>query len=277
MSTQLLYAANNCSTAFQLNWSLSVFGKSGLPSPEPFIDRLATAIAQDNLKILEHRAIDSNVIQFFVSSQPKHSPAYIVRSVKGRWQNVARERQFIEFRRNYRICSVGSAKHEVLDSYVAKQNDNHPMADENVQRLLTSLQYDASSECPFDIKRSAHGEYLNALHLVFETADGWHETSYAILDSYRAKIIESCRQQGWSLSRIGLLSNHLHLLLSAGVDDTPEAIAICLLNDLASTQKVQSVFKHSYYVGTFGKFDRGAIWNRLRTDKIREACRERYW
>ncbi len=226
MSTQPVYLLNNCSPAYQLNWSLSVFGKDRLPSPEFVIDELQAAIARDDLKILEFRTVDPNVAQFFISSQPKHSPAAIYSLDQRSLQYAARDYEWISFRRNYRIASLGSAKSSVLDDYVARQNQRHPMADSSVQAMLESLQfYDPSIE-PAVLRRSCNGEFVYALQIVIETELSWAETRRDVLCAYREMIIETCQKQGWLLSRIGLLSNHMHILLSAGVDETPADIAL---------------------------------------------------
>ena len=135
-SPQPVYLPTNCDTAYQLNWSLSVFGKVRLPNPDATIEQLQIAVALDNLKILEFKHREPNVVQFFLSSRPQYSPAQLIRSIKGRWQHLLRESSPIEFRRNYRITSVGDAKHDNLDAYVARQTSKHPMADNRVQSML---------------------------------------------------------------------------------------------------------------------------------------------
>ena len=84
MQIQPRYTPENCSTAYQLNWSLSVFGSESLPSPASTIDELRVAIAGDCLKILEFKYEPPNVAQFFVSSRTSSKPSDIVRLVKGR-------------------------------------------------------------------------------------------------------------------------------------------------------------------------------------------------
>ena len=64
------YTPENCSAAYQLNWSLSVFGRESLPSPACTIEELREAIAKDQLKILEFKYNTPNIAQFFVSAQP---------------------------------------------------------------------------------------------------------------------------------------------------------------------------------------------------------------
>lgn len=264
MVSESIYLADNCSVAYQLNWSLSVFGKTRLPSPECVIDKLQASISKDDLRILDFRQLDANVAQFFISSRPKHSPASIVRSIKGRWQYAARDTEWIRFRRNYRITSLGASNSDVLDAYVASQTQRHPMVDLGLQAMLESLQFHDPKVEPAAVRRSCSGEFAHALQVVLETDSGWSETRLDVLTAYREMIIETCQKHNWLLSRIGLLSNHMHILLSAGVDDSPQDIALSLLNDLARTQGMRPVFKFGYYVGTYGEYDRGVVWNARR-------------
>ncbi len=264
MVQESIYLASNCSAAYQLNWSLSLFGKISLPQPEFFLDPLNNALAADDLKILESRSLQRNVVQFFVGSRPKHSPSFIVRAVKGRWQAVARGVQQIDFRRNYRIQSVGAAKGRVIDEYVARQDTRHPMIDPQLQQQLEKLQFFNPIVEPEEIRRSSYGQFVHALHIVLEMEYGYSEKNMETLARYQAMIVGACSKHQWRLSRIGLVCNHMHILLAAGVNESPESVALSLLNNLAYTQGMKPVFKFGYYVGTFGRYDRGAIWNAMR-------------
>ena len=220
-------------------------------------------ISKDNLKILDFIHHEPNVTQFFISSQSQSSPAEIIRSIKGRWQYLSRQTDPIEFRRNYRITSVGDAKCNVLNAYVAKQSAMHPMADFRAQTVLECLQYH-DPEIDFNaIRRSSYGEYIHSLQIVIESDSGWHEIRQEVLEAYRRSIIASCRKHEWHLSRIGILSNHLHILLGAGIADSPQSVALSLLNNLAYSQGMKPIWRFSFYAGTFGPYDRGAIWNAL--------------
>jgi hypothetical protein len=72
-------------------------------------------------------------------------------------------------------------------------------------------------------------------------------------------VIRASAKKGWSLSRIGMASNHLHVLLGCDVSETPSSIALGLLNNLAYAQGMKAAYAFSYYVGTFGNYDRDAI------------------
>ena len=266
MKIQPIYLPENTNVAYQLNWSLSVFGKESLPSPESCLDLLRESVVQDQLKILEFRFRPPNLAQFFVNSQPGTNPSQIVRSIKGRWQNVSRPFHPIEFRRNYRITSVGTANSEVLDSYVCNQSARHRMADTNVQSMLESIQFHDAEVDLNSVMRSSHGEYRYALHIVIESESDWHEVRPVVLKSYRDAIIKSCAKHNWRLSRIGLLSNHLHILVGPAVDISPNDVALVFLNNMAYSQGMKPLFRFSFFTGTFGEYDRGAIWNAMERD-----------
>ena len=263
MSAPTLYSPENTNAAYQLNWSLSVFGKESLPSPQICIDSVRESVARDNFKILEFRHRPPNVAQFFVSSQPQTSPSQIIRSVKGRWQNISRPIEPIEFRRNYRISAVGTSNSEVLDAYVQKQPVRHPMADSNAQSMIEAIQFHDMRVDLTSVIRSSHGEYRYGLHIVIESESDWHEVRQEVLSRFRRAVIDACEIREWQLARIGLLSNHLHILVGPRIDDSPGDVALVFLNNLADTQGMKPIFRFSYFVGTFGEYDRGAIWNSL--------------
>jgi REP element-mobilizing transposase RayT len=263
MQVQPRYTSNLCSAAYQLNWSLSVFGRESLPSPAIAMKALREALQKDQLKILEFNHNPPNIVQFFVSSQPNANPSDIVRLIKGRWQYLMRTREPLEFRRNYRITSVGTANANVLNSYVNRQPDRHPMADQRVQELIESLQFHDAQVDLTTVRRSSHGEFRYALQVVIESESGWHDVRPSVQAAYRQAIVASCRKHGWLLSRIGLLSNHIHILVGPGIEESPMDVALVLMNNMVFTQGMKPMFRSSFYAGTFGEYNLGAIWHGL--------------
>lgn len=258
-----LYTAENCQVAYQLNWSVNAFPRTELPRPDVWLDRLKAATEHDGVRILECQLTSSEVVQLFVSSLPHLSPANIVASVKGRLQYLVRDQFPRAFRRNYRIESVGAANAETLERYVGKQMDRHPMADPRVQQLFERLQFNDPAVDLSQIQTSSSGQYVHNLHVVLENNEGWHECREQVLVATREMIVKSSRAKKYRLSRIGLVSNHIHITLGCGVMDVPRTVALGLLNNLAYVQEMRPVFKFSYYVGTFGNYDRQAIRRNL--------------
>jgi REP element-mobilizing transposase RayT len=106
---------------------------------------LKSATEPDGVRILECHRPNSNVVQFLISSLPALSPSQIVRCVKGRFQYVIRDKNPKAFRRNYFFGSVGEVTSQVLDQYVGRQAEKHPMAESTVQSRIEALQFHDSS------------------------------------------------------------------------------------------------------------------------------------
>jgi hypothetical protein len=174
---QPLYTLDNTTAAYQLNWSVALFGTVKLPPAANWLNELKAATVNDGVRILEYHAPSPNVAQFLVSSKPANAPSDIVRSVKGRWQYLIRDDVPKAFRRNYSISSVGEANSQVLQSYVAQQPQRHPMADARVQERIRVLQFhDPGVELHRD-QFSSHGRFIHNLQIVLENESGWNESA----------------------------------------------------------------------------------------------------
>ena len=136
-----VYTADNTTAAYQLNWSLAIFGKGDLPESASWLAELKIATETDGVRILSLNVRSENVLQFLISTRPASAPSDCVRSVKGRLQYLIRDRSPKAFRRNYHIHSVGEATSSTLDAYVAGQTTKHPMADPKVQARLKASQF----------------------------------------------------------------------------------------------------------------------------------------
>lgn len=258
-----IYTAANTTAAFQLNWSVALFGKTDLPAPPTWIAELQAATERDGVRILEHCHTTPNVLQFTVSTPPALSPSEIIRSVKARLQYIIRDQIPKAFRRNYFIGSVGESNCAVLDQYVARQTSKHPMADPRVQARFEQLQYH-NPTVDLGVKRTGtYGQFVHSLQIVLRTAHGWNEVRESVLTSSQNVVLRAAGQKRWLVSRIGILSDHIHLLMGVNNTESPESVALSLLNNLAFVQEMKPVFQFSYYAGTFGPYDRDAIRSQL--------------
>jgi len=264
---QPIYTTDNTIPAYQLNWSVALFGKQDLPSSSRWIDQLNEATEPDGVRILEHHHPKPNAVQFLISTNPNIAPSQIIRSLKGRLQYLLRDETPKLFRRNYSIRSIGQAKADQLDQYVASQTDKHPMADPSVQAKFNTLQYHNPNIDLAAVRTGNYGQYLHSLQIVLEMGGDWHEIREDILRKMRNIIVSAAKKKAWQLSRIGMLSNHLHVLIGADVKETPADIALSLMNNIAFVYKMKPVLRYSYYVGTFGEYDRGVVRKTVATDR----------
>ena len=255
---QPIYTPANCNPAYQLNWSLAVFWKTKAPESE-WLDALEAALEKDNIHLLEHHFRQPSTSQFLLSTRPDAVPQDVIRLLKGRLQHLVRSQCPKAFRRNYGMYSVGTAKQDVVDRYVASQLGHHRMADPRVQEKLERFQYHAPDVDLVTPRHSSHGEFIYNLHLVLVNDERWTEIRDSVLAETCEALPRISRKKGHLLSRAAVLADHVHLTLGAGLGESPEAIALCYLNNLAFVQDMRLVFQFGYYVGTFGTYDLGAI------------------
>ena len=253
-----IYTAANCRSAYQLRWSLALFCEQVIPHSSEWLEPLKTVVERDGVRILVHHA-NENVQFFLLSSRPDVSPPQIVKSVKGRLQNLIQRQAPQAFRRNFRLTSVGDANRETIEAYVRGQLGHHRMADERVDQMLANFQFEFSDVDLSIPERSAHGEYLCNLHIVLVHAERWNEVRADRLQRTADMILKAARAKGHRLSRLSLLTDHVHFTAGMSYESTPEEIVLGYMNNIAFAQGMSALFSSSYYVGTFGEYDMNAV------------------
>ncbi|MEO1983512.1 MAG: hypothetical protein ABGZ24_23625, partial [Fuerstiella sp.] len=133
-----IYTAENVTTAYQLNWSLSVFWRRP-PANEDWLAELKAICEPDGVRILSHRFATSDCSLFFLSTRPEIRPSEVPRAIKGRLQHLVREQTPRAFQRNYDLHSIGSTQLDKAEAYVATQLQNHYPDDRSARRLLADL------------------------------------------------------------------------------------------------------------------------------------------
>jgi len=259
---EAIYTPENTTAAFQINWSIALFGKTSLPDQTQWLAPLKDATEIDGVRILTSHRQSKNTLQFLVSTRPATTPSDVIRSVKGRLQYIIRDCIPKAFRRNYHIESVGAAKAKILDQYVACQATKHRVFDQTIQARLEAIQF---YDVKVDLKKpliGTYGQYLNSLQIVVENTENWHKVRETQWRRVIAVIIRASKMKGWLLSRIGLVSNHIHILLGAAVTESPQSVALSIMNNIAYVYEMTPILKFSFYVGTFGGYDRGVVGQR---------------
>ena len=270
-----IYAPENTGAAYQLNWAVSLFPHQPLPDQQAWEQPLRETLeSEDAIRILELRIPSPNVFQVLASTQPKTPPSRLLQRLKGRLQYLVRKERPKAFRRNYRLESVGSAKREVIESYIEQQVRRHPMAAPRIQARFEWLQIVADQVDLSEIRYTAHGQFVYNLHVVMEHTEGWRAVEPAFLQRTHDMLQRSCDKKGFLLARAGIVANHLHLAVGCGIDDAPEQVALSLLNNLAYTHAMQAIYRFGYYTGTFGNFDLGALRQAHQASSVEDGAGE---
>ena len=254
-----IYTPENTSAAYQLNWALSLFLNGPLPHEAMWLSAVSEGAERDGVRILEWRSPQMDVVQFWLSTTPLVKPSAVIKSIKGRLQAAIRSEQPQAFRRNYRLESIGAANVEQTLDYIALQPQRHEAKDavaqqETVDRQLCDPEVDLTR-----IRYSAHGEFIHNLHLSVELPPDARDLDTDSFDVVRQMLRTVCAKHVWLLARAGLVADHIHLGVGCGIDDVPQDVALSVLNNLAFAFGMRPRFRFSYYVGTFGPRNRGAI------------------
>jgi REP element-mobilizing transposase RayT len=253
-----IYRVDNCGVAYQLNGSYSIFWNKQ-PSSVDWYAELKQRCEADSIRLLRHDFKPPNVSQFLVSTKPDVSPMTIAQRVKGRLQHLLRPTMPGAFRWNYSIRSFGSTRDEKLDAYLASQLEHHPMANQRVQQRFEKYQIHHPAIDLGTARHTSHAIYTYNLHLVFVAEERWREIRDPVLCKVRDMIESASCAKGHLLKRAALLPDHIHLTLGCNFSESPEAVALSYMNNLAFAQGMTPVFRFSYFVGTFGEFDLGVI------------------
>jgi REP element-mobilizing transposase RayT len=254
-----LYCSDNTSSAYQLNWGLTLFWRNTAVPDCVWWDQLVQAAEGDGVRLLKHRRVAKATSQFFVSTKPHVAPSQLIRSVKGRLQYAVRDRDPKAFQRNYCVRSIGAATRERVEAYVASQLGHHRMADPRVQARLADFQRHYPE---VDLSRprfAAHGQYWYNLHVCFGNDFRVADVCEMTLNKLRGALECTASKYDDRLSRLSILSDHIHLTMNCPIDRSPEAVALSYLNNGAYAYGMKAMFQYGYYVGTFGEYDRGAV------------------
>jgi REP element-mobilizing transposase RayT len=253
-----LYTAANCKPAYELRWSLALFCATELIPTEIWGPQLKQSVERDGVRILEYLQ-KNKLLLFLLSTQPSVSPPKIVKSVKGRLQHILQSCVPKAFRRNFSLTSVGDARRETIEAYVASQLGHHSMADRRVEARFKDFQFSFSDVDITAEEFSSHGRYRYCLHLALVHESRWREIREDHLVLTRDMFFKAALQKGHRISRLAILPDHLHATLGCGIGESPEDVALSYMNNLAFAHGMQPIFCASYYVGTFGDYDLAAI------------------
>jgi REP element-mobilizing transposase RayT len=254
-----LYTPDNTKPAYQLNWGLTLFWRGDPIAEDVWFADLQRATEPDGVRVIKHKSTTNDASQFFLSTKPRVSPAKLLWSVKGRLQHLVKKQAAKAFQRNYSVRSIGSAKRSVVEDYVASQLGHHRMADPHVQQGLERFQKsypgaDLSKPC-----FSSHGQYWYNLHVAIVNEERSTEIREDVLSKLSEMIDRAASKHGYRLSRAALLADHIHMTMGCPMDRSPEDVALGYMNNCAYACGMKAVFQFSYYVGTIGEYDRGAV------------------
>jgi len=254
-----LYTAENTTCAFQILYSVSVFWKDPC-SEDSWLPELQTQCEAAQLRILQHRFSTNTCSLFLISARPNVAATEVVRGIKGRLQTLVRDVRPRAFQRNYDIHSIGSTTREKTENYVARQLQHHAIDSDQVRNCrLDDLQLINPDVDLGRYRTTGHGRYRCNLHIALRFRESHILASPASMERVRVVARRTADRHHMLLSRLGLLYDHLHLVVGILATIDPASVTLSFMNNIGWVFGMKPVLWPSCYIGTIGEFDLGAV------------------
>jgi REP element-mobilizing transposase RayT len=266
MNVQPVYSPRNVSPpAYHLRYTWSGWPSSStfpaVPSGE-FFQELDARWENDGMRRLEMNW-SAKLIQITFSVQPHVSPVLFASRVKGRLQYALRKSGHpTAFSRKVGFRGIGHNRTAEVEEYIKRQVAKEAFVDRRFAEFLKQFTVTDPHVCLGQPTQTNSGRYWYNLHLVLVAE---HRNRFTDEESLRT-IDRSCsaiaRKRGYAISTRSVMPDHLHLALRGNIEQSPEEIALAIMNNLAYAFGQRPIWQPSYYVGTFGDYDMDAVRRR---------------
>ena len=252
------YSPDNLQAAYECRYSWTAWPSiAPLPtlSPDDW-SRLEKAWEQDGLRALEKR-IEPDQIQILFSVKPTAAPVFITARAKGRLDHALRAAGIAcQFSRKVALRAVGHNTAQTVTNYIDSQVDKKPFVDAAFADSIRRFTYTLSDpDRPIEVTR---GRYWYHLHLVLVHAERYRIGSVNMLEQVHDGCLQIATRNGYALSAISVMPDHLHLGVVGVIDQSPETIAMEFMNGVTESLGMV-LYRNSYYVGTSGAYDMDGI------------------
>ena len=248
--------------AFHLRYAWSGWPSSrsfpSLPSPD-FLNDLDEQWEADGIRRLE-TSWSGERIQFVFSVRPQVSPELFVNRVKGRLQHHLRKSGLpSDFSRKVAFRTIGRNRTADVANYIRGQVHAGRFVD---PAFAAQLRQFTVSDPTIDLSlptATVRGRYWYNLHVVLVVAQRGLIRDLETLRTIDRWCPAICNKMDAGLAHRSLMPDHLHLAIRGNIQDSPEEIALSLMNNLAFAIGQKAIWQPSYYAGTFGEYDMNAV------------------
>lgn len=255
------YDPRTAEAAFQLRYSWT-----GWPSesefqtqPAELIEKTKPLWESEGLRVLESRWT-AELVQILFSATRDISPVFLAARAKGRLDHALRQAGLHSaFSRKVAVRSVGDNTREDVEAYVARQVVKEQFVDPRWAAALREFTVVNEAVDLSQPTESARGRYWHNLHLVLVVDGRCRLNDLKVFRTLRDGCFKIAAKKGHSLSRVSVISDHLHLALRANPDDSPNDAAFAYQNNLAYMANLGRLWQDSFFVGTFGEYTTQAI------------------
>jgi REP element-mobilizing transposase RayT len=259
-----LYTATSIKKAYSLRWGWTGWpSNSIMPTLSPSDwQSLSIAWEGDGIRVLE-KACRSDQWQMTVSTTPQLTPSVIVSRLKGRIDHHCRTNAVpMKFSRKVALRAIGNNTIEDVQEYIRKQVEAEQFVDPKFSELMrefTRVWKDDSSDAPLE---SASGRYWYRLHIVLVVQSRHRIREQRFLGNAFEVLQTIALDQGYRLGALSVMPDHVHVSLRGRIEESPETIALILMNESCHRLKCGDLWQPGYYVGTIGAYHMNAVRSR---------------
>jgi len=224
------------SPAYHLRFTWSGWPSSSLfpdcPSAE-FFQELDALWETDGMRRLE-TSWSAELIQFTFSAKPQVSPVFFTSRVKGRLQHALRKLgRPTKFSRKIGFRGIGDNHTADVEAYIERQVEKEAFVDPKIAVFLQQFTVTDRRVNLDQPTETNSGRYWYNLHLVLVVEHRnrfTDEESLRMIDQRYAGI---AKKKGYAISTRSVMPDHLHLALRGNIEQSPEEIALAMMNNLA--------------------------------------------
>lgn len=240
---------------------------TGWPSETEFPDRPSEVICQTLDKAWESdgfRRLETNwtkqIIQFTFSVKPSVNPILFCQRVKGRLDHTLRHHKMgIKFSRKVGFRTIGNNRREEVLNYINQQVAKEEFVDSRFAELIQEFTFSDDEIRLQEPTETTRARYWHNLHLVLVTAGRSRFTNRESLSKLSHQCTAIARKKECKIASRSIMPDHIHLALRGALDLSPAEIALTFMNNLAFAFGQNAIWTPSYYVGSFGEYDMGAV------------------
>jgi REP element-mobilizing transposase RayT len=260
--TPLYLPQNIDSPAYHWRYAWIGWPSDGLfpkrPSQE-FFTTLESLWETDGIRVLESNW-SAEQIQFTCSVKPAVSPTFFTARMKGRLQHALRVAGTpTSFSRKVAFRSIGENRREQVEAYIGGQVSKERFVDDRFEEFMKGFTVSNADVRLQDPSATERGRYWYNLHVVLVTESRMRFTDEGSLRLMAKTCDKVSIKKSYGISRRSVMPDHIHLSLRGNVEHSPEDVALSFMNNIAFAFGQKAIFRPSYYVGTFGEYDMGAV------------------
>ncbi|MEQ1830759.1 MAG: transposase [Pirellula sp.] len=255
------YRPDNTNVAYALRWSWTGWPSTGsFPSLDSSEwELLKSRWENDGVRLLERRS-DADQWQIIVSTKPNVVPSMIVARLKGRIDHAFRAKKLpFQFSRKVSLRSIGNNTENDVQNYIRNQVIAAEFCDEKYAEQLSAFTRHWEDDQWSKELEVSSGRYWYQLHLVFVVEDRHRIRSLQFLGELFEQVQAISLDRGYRLAALSVMPDHLHVGLRGVVAESPESIALALMNETCQRMKVNPIWRPSFYAGTTGAYNMNAV------------------